>query len=322
VTSASITWPEGKAFAFTVFDDTDLLTLDDGPPVYDFIAEQGFRTTKSVWPCSPGDLAQHQAETMFDFDITGSTCDEPQYLEWALDLQRRGFEIGFHNATYLSSRRSFTARALDSFRARFGHDPRTYATHFQCVEGMYWGSHRLTGLNRAVFDLLSRYRTRGIFQGHNEQSEYFWGDLCRDRIDYVRNFVFRDVNTFKMCPEMPYHDTDREYVRAWFASSEGGDVRQFNLTLSEANQDRLEREGGACIMYTHFAKGFWDGKRLDGTFTRLMKRLAAKNGWFVPVATLLDHLKQRNGIRVVTGAERAALERRWLFDKIRAGRGS
>jgi hypothetical protein len=53
-----------------------------------------------------------------------------------------------------------------------------------------------------------------------------------------------------------------------------------------------------------------------------MKRLAAKNGWFVPVATLLDYLKQRNGIRVVTGAERAALERRWLFDKIRAGRGS
>ena len=55
---------------------------------------------------------------------------------------------------------------------------------------------------------------------------------------------------------MPYHDPDRPYVNAWFAASEGADVTAFNRCLSEEHQDRLEAEGGACIMYTHFASGF------------------------------------------------------------------
>jgi hypothetical protein len=45
-----ITWPEGKRFAFTVFDDTDGMTMLNGPPIYDFLADLGFLTTKSVWP--------------------------------------------------------------------------------------------------------------------------------------------------------------------------------------------------------------------------------------------------------------------------------
>jgi len=317
-----VAWPDGKDFAFTVFDDTDLQTFENGSPVYAFLDDLGYRTTKSVWPCSPGGSADHGANEIYDFLIDGDTCDRPEYLEWVRGLQRRGFEIGFHNATYVSSRRAFTARALDAFRDRIGSDPRTYATHFQCVEGMYWGSARLSGLNKVAYNLLNRYRTDGVFCGHEPASEYFWGDLCRERIDYVRNFVFRDVNTLKMCAEMPYHDADREYVKAWFASSDGGDVRMFNSTLSERNQDRLEREGGACIMYTHFGKGFWNGRGLDGTFERLMRRLRSKNGWFVPVATLLDHLRERKGLHRLSAAERARLERRWLLDKVMAGGGS
>jgi hypothetical protein len=322
MSGARVVWPEGKDFAFTVFDDTDLQTLENGSPVYAFLDDLGFRTTKSVWPCSPGNSADHGAEEIYDFQIDGDTCDRPEYLDWVLDLQRRGFEIGLHNATYVSSRRSFTQRALDTFRERIGRDARTYATHFQCVEGMYWGSARLSGFNKLVYNVLNRYRTDGVFRGHDSGSEYFWGDLCRQRIDYVRNFVFRDVNTLKMCAEMPYYDDDREYVKAWFASSDGGDVRMFNSMLCERNQDRLEREGGACIVYTHFGKGFWDGTRLDETFVRLMRRLRRKNGWFVPVATLLDHLVASKGLHRLSRAERARLERRWLKDKIMAGGGS
>jgi hypothetical protein len=290
--------------------------------VYALLEELGFRTTKSVWPCAPGSSADHSTREIYDYVIDGDTCDRPEYLSWVLGLQRRGFEIGFHNATYISSRRAFTQRALDAFKERIGRDPRTYATHFQCIEGMYWGSARLSGANRVLYNLLNRYRTDDAFHGHEEGSEYFWGDLCRQRIDYVRNFVFRDVNTLKKCPEMPYHDGDREYVKAWFASSDGADVRKFNSILSERNQDRLEREGGACIMYTHFGKGFWDGRALDATFVRLMQRLRRKNGWFVPVAALLDHLVARNGRKSLSRAERARLERRWLLDKVLAGGGS
>ena len=44
-----ITWPEGKRFAFTVFDDADYDRLDNVRPVYDFLGGFGIHTTKSVW---------------------------------------------------------------------------------------------------------------------------------------------------------------------------------------------------------------------------------------------------------------------------------
>lgn len=75
-------------------------------------------------------------------------------------------------------------------------------------------------------------------------------------------------------------------------------------------------------MYTHFAREFWDGTRLAPTFEWLMKRLSEKNGWFVPVATLLDFLKERQGgVYPLSKSERRRLERRWLARKFRV-RGS
>ena len=44
-----IAWPDDRRFAFTIFDDTDNATLANIVPVYDLLAELGFRTTKSVW---------------------------------------------------------------------------------------------------------------------------------------------------------------------------------------------------------------------------------------------------------------------------------
>ena len=50
-----------------------------------------------------------------------------------------------------------------------------------------------------------------------------------------------------------------------------------------------------------------------------MRRLSGKNGWFVPVSTLLDFLLEAKGPHEITDSERSALERRWLAHKIRLG---
>jgi hypothetical protein len=304
-------WPDGKAFAFTVFDDTDRATLENVRLVYDFLTDCGLRTTKSVWP-----IAGLREPT-----IPGATCEDIRYREWTLGLQRRGFEIGFHNATYHGSTRAETQRGLDRFRAIYGHDPRCAANHAENEEAIYWGAARLSGVHRLVYRG-ARLRNGGRFCGHELGSPLFWGDLCQERITYLRNFVYADINTANPCPWMPYQDPRRPYVNWWFASSEGATVRSFCDTVSERNQDRLEAEGGLCIMYTHFAKGFQEGGRLNSRFRELIARISRKNGWFVPVSMVLDHILTTRGPHTLTDAQRRVLERRWLLDQARVKAGA
>lgn len=304
-----ITWPDGKAFAFTVFDDTDLATVENVKPVYDLLRDLGLRTTKSVWAIDAPGMPH----------IGGATCDDPAYRAWALDLQVSGFEIGSHGATPGTTRREVVARSLDRFREIFGHDPATLANHSGCLESIYWGEARVDGLARAAYTLMTRFGRRGMFRGHVEGDPLFWGDLCRARVRYVRNFTFDTIDTLAACPQMPYHDPRRPFVNAWFASSEGRDLRAFTACVGEAAQDRLEASGSACIMYTHFASGFVSEGKVDARFRALMERLAAKNGWFVPAGELLDHIAAQRGPTTLDGGAKRALEWRWLRSKMRVG---
>ena len=300
-----ISWPEGRSFAFTIFDDTDLSTLKNIKPVYSFLEELGFRITKSVWPIRGNQEAK----------IRGATCEELDYLNWVKTLQDKGFEIGLHSATFHTSQRAQTLSGIKRFHELFGHWPKTIAFHLDNQENLYWGDYRLTGFKRHLYNFLARGKRYNYFRGHIEQDPLFWGDVCKQRIEYVRNFVFGDINTLNKCPFMPYHDPKRPFVNWWFASTEGASVEPFNKSISEPNQDRLEQERGACIMYTHFAKGFFMNGGLDSRFKILMKRLSQKNGWFVPVSTLLDYLKKINGEHIITPLERMQLELNWLMHK-------
>jgi hypothetical protein len=91
--------------------------------------------------------------------------------------------------------------------------------------------------------------------------------------------------------------------------------------LSDENQKRLVREGGACIMYTHLASGFLENGRINKRFRVLMERMSRRNGWFVPVHALLDFILQVRGNHVISAAERSDLERRWLWHKVFHTRG-
>lgn len=305
----SVQWPDGKAFAFTIFDDPDGQPTEVGRRVYDLLTDLGLRTTKAVWPirgCGPpSDL--------------GQTCQDEDYLQWTLGLQRAGFEIGFHNATFHTSDRAQTLRGLDQFEKYFGGPPNSMANHFFAQEEIYWGDQRVSGVQRLLYNLLTLGKNRGRSTGHLEGHPNFWGDLCRQRIRYVRNFVYGDINTLRCCPYMPYHDPQRPWVNYWFAASEGSNCRTAARQLSEANQERLEAEGGACILYTHFGHGYVDGGRLDQEFRSRIERLSKRPGWFVPVSTLLDYLIEQRRDPVLTNAQRRELERRWLAHKVRFG---
>jgi len=56
--------------------------------------------------------------------------------------------------------------------------------------------------------LAAAYRAAGVLlwdhpvrsEGHDPASPYFWGDLCRDRIEYWRNFTFATSDVLTACP--------------------------------------------------------------------------------------------------------------------------
>lgn len=305
-----ITWPNGARFAFTVFDDPDAQPLAVGREVYALLADLGFRTTKGVWPVTgPGKPSD-----------SGRTCDDPAYRDWVFELRERGFEVGYHNTTQHTSTREETRRGLARMAELFGDDPLTMAQHFHCDENIYWGDRRLSGpLVRLVYNVATRGKNHGKFHGEDAGHPLHWADLCRDRVRYVRNFVFAEIDTLAVCPEMPYHDPLRPAVPYWYASSEGANCRSFVNTIAEANQDRLVESGGACVMYTHFGHGYVRDGKLDRRFIELMTRLAALGGWYVPVRTVLDEIRAQRGEHQLTDAERARLERRWVWHKLRFG---
>ena len=302
----NIKWPENKDFAFTIFDDTDWATLANVSPVYNFFLDKGFRTTKSVWVFKGDKNPVNE----------GQTCDDKQYLDWILDLQKNGFEVALHNVTSHTSIRSQTIKGIERFKQLFGHYPMSFANHTGCYENMYWGDSRLSGLRKQIYNAVLSYKYSNIYKGHDEESELFWGDICQRRIRYVRNFVFGNINTLKSCPIMPYHDPVRPYVNHWFAASQGASYDSFVKTISEQNLDKLCSENGACIMYTHLAANFTDRGKVRTEFKRLMKKLGNMNGWFVPVSELLDYLRSYGGEQQLIRKKRQSLEWRWLLYKM------
>jgi hypothetical protein len=307
--SSKITWPHGKKFAFSVFDDADAHTNSDVQDVYRFLKDLGIRTTKSVWP-------NKGTGTPI---CGGFTCEDPGYLDWIHQLESEGFEIGYHLATYHSSTREESRLALDKYRKWFGHDPVTMANHALCKDTIYWGPARLSNpVYKSFYKLLNIHKDKN-FLGHEENSDYFWGDLCKERIKYVRNFTFRGTNTLKECPFMPYIDPAKEYVNMWYASTEGPKVGPFSRATVPDKIDQVEEEGGLCLMYTHFGYQFSVDGKINPEFRRNMEHLAAKDCWFAPVKDILDYLLKVRGEHVITSGERNALERKWLKERLILG---
>ena len=124
-----VTWPDGKTFAFAVFDDPDFQTVERGRPVYDFLSGLGFRTTRGIFPGLKLTPASYYSVT----------CNDPAHLQWVLSLKERGFEVGWHGASPVSSTREQTIEGLERFRQLFGDWPYTSSQHYECGENMYLG---------------------------------------------------------------------------------------------------------------------------------------------------------------------------------------
>jgi hypothetical protein len=306
-------FPEGKAFAFSILDDTDDSTLENVRPVYERLRELGFRTTKTVWPvdCPEGSSLFFAADTL----------QREAYLEFVRSLADAGFEVGFHGATMESSRRERTTEALEFINAELGAYPRIHANHGFNRENLYWGDERFRtpALRWAI--KLARRRWRREYEGEVPESAYFWGDLCKQHVRYVRNWTFRRLNVLADDPHMPYRLTDTPHVNYWFSTADAPDAEAFSRLVTREALETLEREGGVCILSTHLGKGFARDGRVDPYLDEVLRYLVERPGWYVPVSDILDHLLEQRPTGPLGPVKLLQLESRYLWDRLTRGRG-
>jgi hypothetical protein len=280
-------FPGGARFAFTILDDTDDSTLENARPVYARLRELGFRTTKTVWPleCPEGSRNFFAADTL----------ERPEYLEWVHELVGAGFELGLHGTTMESSRRERTQRGLDRIEREIGAVPRVYANHGFNRENLYWGADRFrTRWLRTLVSWLGA-ENRDFYGGQTPGSDFFWGDLCKQHVEYVRGFTSYHLNIERFDTNTPYRLADTPYVRFWFSTADAPDAETFKRRVTARALDQLEAEGGICILSTHLGKGFARDGRLDPEIDQILQRLAERNGWFVPVGAILDFMRSARG---------------------------
>ncbi len=302
--TTSSPWPDGRQFAFTIVDDTDNSTLASVKPVYDYLAERGLRTTKTVWIYPSRD------------HYTGDSLQDPAYLQFVQALQQKGFEIGLHNVGSGRFSRAEILAGVEYFRTHLGRYPRLHINHANNPDNQYWGYKRFMPPLRWLFKLSPLHR---MASGEEPESDLFWGDFCKQHIDYVRNHTFNRIDTVRVDPMMPYRVKRKDrYSNYWFSSSDAHTVTEFNALLTPSSLDRLETQRGLCILYTHFNSGYLrpDGE-LDPTFRMRVDDIAARNGWFAPASEILDHLRHARGNgRFANDLYLLRLDMNWVLERI------
>ncbi|MGI9502917.1 MAG: hypothetical protein ACR2RE_07675 [Geminicoccaceae bacterium] len=306
----ALSFPESKKFAFTIFDDTDNGTVSNLKPVYSLLNDCGIRITKSVWVYPP--RGSFKGQCLLNDDYAA-------FVKW---LQDQGFEIGLHNVGDGPFSRDEILKGLEIFKDIVGHYPRVHTNHVSNPDNIYGGSKRFSFPIDYLYGLLGKAHHGGeapYSYGDEPDSEHFWGDAAKRHIGYQRNLTFNSIDTLSCDPKMPYAvDAKSDYANLWFSSSDGHTIKETVRLLSEDNLDRLEESGGVCIVYTHLASGFiGDDGKVAPAFKERIESLARRDGWFVPVSTLLDHLRQQNTAETDPGYRyRLGLETRWFAQRL------
>ena len=233
-----VVFPNGKRFAFTIIDDTDMATLERLRPIYAFLERRGMRTTKTVWIFESNDLANPTNR--------GDSLSNPAYRQFILDLHRKGFEIALHGVRGGSSRREDTVRGFEEFKATFGNYPAMYVNHAANEENIYSGRH---SFSFAPYRWLGALAISYDFSGLTIRTRRkdFWGDLAKERVRYVRRFTFSDLNLLAAIPSLPYRLPEKPYRNLWFPTANGSRAIEFDALLKSENIAKLEREGGVCL---------------------------------------------------------------------------
>ncbi|MCH8902321.1 MAG: hypothetical protein IIA45_00155 [Bacteroidetes bacterium] len=300
----SNTWPDNKSFAFTIVDDTDNSTVENIAPVYALLEECGIKITKTVWVYPPRD------------DFSGGSLQDENYRKFVTELKESGFEIALHGVGSGSFNTEEILAGVELYKEHIREYPVININHSQNPDSIYWGYKRFTAPLSWLMGLIPGRRA---FSGEDPVSPHFWGDWYKKNIRFTRNLVFNGINTLAADPKMPYPVRKKDqYSNAWFSSSDAHTLKEFNRLVNPKNIQRLKRQNGCCIVYTHFAEGFVnENGQLDPEFENNIRSLSQQGGWFVPAGQILSYLASINGNgHYASYSYLVRLEMKWLLHRI------
>lgn len=274
-----LSFPGGKKFAFTIIDDTDDAFLGCIEPIYDFLHSKGIRSTKTVWVYPPRDQ-----------ESKGHSLQHRGYRAFVQKLQDRGFEIGLHNVGSGKFYRNEILAGLEEYKDCLGKYPDIHINHSYNADSIYGGNKRFSFPFSMIVEMMHPAYARR-YLGEVVGSPHFWGDVHKDIIRYSRNFETDCLNTLKFNPYMPYVDGQKaEFANKWFSATFSPNQWVFKRVVTKEAIDKLEEEGGVCILYTHLGYYTLSGE-IDRNFVDIITYLAEKDSvWLAPVSTILDYL--------------------------------
>jgi hypothetical protein len=275
-----------------VTDDTDTATMEQVRAVYDYLSEQRFLTTKTVWAFNPEEGCG--IPPLPDSALRGITLEDAEYRRYCLGLKSRGFEICLHGASAGNNRRDRQEMALDIMRKEFG-SPGTYICHAKNADNPYWEEQttRLWPFNI----LLGRFSQHRC-SGEDPASPYYWADLCYTCVEHIRLFRTRSTDTLAVNPSMPYYDPRKPLVRSWFSATK----RALRDCATPRALEALRRGNGLTVLYQYMHR-YADARtlRLSDDLTDAVQRiLAAGDVLVAPVSTIMRRLRLLQGVFLCT----------------------
>lgn len=277
-----IIWPPDTYHAgVAISDDPDNCSMSAFRKMYDFLLDINFPVTRAMW-VKPNDEFTGTPSLYVSF-YSPLLCD-PVCLAFCRTLKQQGFEICLHGASCGNNTRQDMIAALEFVDRTLGCSS-CYICHSKNAENLYWDNKTVDAVwLRGIVGLYSRNRCFG----DTMNSRYFWGDICKKSIKYIRLFRTTMTNTLKFNPSMPYHVFDKPYVNYWFSATKGYLPR----IVSQENIDRLCLENGCSILYQYLHKYVDSALNIDRQVADALRRIATDARIkIMTVSGLLDRLK-------------------------------
>lgn len=246
-------WPAPFRFAFGITDDPDQSTTKKVQIIYDYCHSLGIRPTRGTWVTKPKRTCGAQNQSLPD---NGVTLEDDQYKDLCTTLQGRGIEIALHGVSSGDNKRQEIIDGFEIFETSLNNAPSTIFFHAHNAENMYWGtSHTQSTLLKTIVSLVVP-KKQEVYSGHDPKSEYFCGDFMLENIKYTRLFRTRSLNVLSKNPNMPYHLTDKPFVRLWFS----GTAQDLDVCerINQPALDKVANQDGLILLYAHLAEKFLD----------------------------------------------------------------